>query len=872
MFKGDGVQPEASVSSPTRNALRYVIEVFKNTHGPIARGVASALAVLLLFGVVWIGLKIGGGGSSDEFAGSAIIARGEALYHAECAECHGTTGERIPIVPLNSKAFLDGRGDATLLTIISEGKGVMPAFGSLRGGPFKGEDTLAVLAFLNHNVGRDSTSILANAGQEVFESTCSKCHGSNGDRIPIAPLNASGFLNSKTNVELLEAISKGKGAMPPQGKGEGGTLEEVDINAIVAYLRYGVEERTSQLASRGRELYLGNCLQCHGTEGNRIQAIDLTSPGFLESLGDGTIINSITQGKGLMPGFGVSQDSGSMGVPDIAALLAYIKTWAGVNSTSALVGPAQGGQGGQGGTLFLQNCAGCHGAAGDGVVGIRLLSSEFLNRETDAVLLRTITQGNAKGMPAWGKEVGGPFSQAQIQSILAYLKASAVSDKPDSPVVDADPTDTEPAGGFSVSITKETVANGKEIFMGTCVMCHGEARDKVLTCPLPDPSFLQERGDETLIQSITFGKGPMPAWGAEKGGPLSTADVESVVAFLKNAAGIGEIQDSPSGDVPAAGDDITPSDDPALSAVAIANGKEIFMGTCVMCHGETRDKVLTCPLPDPSFLQERGDETLIQSITFGKGPMPAWGAEKGGPLSTEDVKSVLAFLKDAAGLGKKPDSPPTDDPAQSEGPALSEAVIARGEEKFMSTCTMCHGETRDKIPTCELANGDWLKEKEFAGVVKAISEGKPPMMPAWAESNGGSLSDDDIYAIASFLWDAAGVDDTGGEAPGEPQTTAEAPATPEATPASFASPSIEEGRTIFMGTCIMCHGEQGLNITQCPIGSKQWISNMSLEGLMARISRGKKSAGMPSWGEAFGGPYNGDQIFSITMYLGDVAQ
>src|SRR5947209_1596193 len=57
------------------------------------------------------------------------VDEGHGLFQSECVTCHGDKGDRIPVAPLNSREFLDSRGDATLAAVIGEGKGVMPAWG-----------------------------------------------------------------------------------------------------------------------------------------------------------------------------------------------------------------------------------------------------------------------------------------------------------------------------------------------------------------------------------------------------------------------------------------------------------------------------------------------------------------------------------------------------------------------------------------------------------------------------------------------------------------------------------------------------------------------------------------------------------------------
>lgn len=617
------------------------------TIGKIGKEVSSPLRI---FGLLALVTVVGGGTvvmaqacSEPANASARVVAKGADLYQDECASCHGETGERLPVAPLDSKEFLSSRGDATLMAVISEGKGIMPAFGEARGGPFEDADVRALVAFLNDRVGRQSTGALAELGRSLFAENCATCHGPRGDRIPLAPLNARGFLDGKSDFALRQAIETGKGPMPAFSTELGGRLTDNDIAAIIASLRYQVEEQTAAAAGRGRDIYVGNCLQCHGVAGDRIPGSDLTASGYLKSLGDGAILSAISGGKGVMPGFGVNS-GGTMGVPDIAALLTYLKTWSGLNATSALALTSASGLGED---LFLQNCTSCHGQEGDGVPGIHLFSKTFLERETDTVLLQTIIRGNAKGMPAWGIEAGGPLTLQQTQSILDYLKSVAAQTEDNS----ADSNLSSSAGensGTKVSLTAEAVAHGEEIFMGTCIMCHGQTRDLIPTCKLTDGDWLLDRGDETLIQSITFGKGAMPSWGQAKGGPLSPSDVRDVVAFLRNAAGVGEITEEP------LAAPVAESDDGSLTATLSAQGKEIFMGTCAMCHGETRDKVPTCQLANSDWLSEKTFDGVIAAITNGKPPMmPAWGESSGGPLNAAEIEAVATFVWTEAGLPKK---------------------------------------------------------------------------------------------------------------------------------------------------------------------------------------------------------------------------
>lgn len=69
--------------------------------------------------------------------------------------------------------------------------------------------------------------------------------------------------------------------------------------------------------------------------------------------------------------------------------------------------------------LYAENCASCHGEAGQGGVGPALNSRELLESTVDEVffgLTRTGIPGTL--MPAWSQAFGGPFTDEQVSQIV----------------------------------------------------------------------------------------------------------------------------------------------------------------------------------------------------------------------------------------------------------------------------------------------------------------------------------------------------------------------------------------------------------------------------------------------------------------------
>lgn len=364
------------------------------------------------------------------------------------------------------------------------------------------------------------------SGRTIYETSCVLCHGSNGDRVPIAPLNSKAFLDSLPDSSLVEIVSGGLRHMHAMGVAEGGRLTGYQVKAVTAYLRHRAASNSARAISKGQDLYVDNCLRCHGGAGDAVPGIALASAAYLQKAGDGNIIAAIYDGGIEMPAYG-KERGGNFGVLEVAALLGYLKSRAGLSAITALPRP----EAGIGEQLFDRNCSPCHGPSGDRVPGVRLKSPEFLEAATDGVILQTMSKGNARGMPAWGRNSGGPLTESQTSSILVYLKSVAPTT--------SETTSTSGRTGDSTEPRRpEIVAWGRYLFQdGPCAHCHKNSRDGVPAARLHDPVWLRNKGDRQLAAAIAEGRGAMPAWGKARGGPLEDLDIRAIIAYLQDAAG-----------------------------------------------------------------------------------------------------------------------------------------------------------------------------------------------------------------------------------------------------------------------------------------------------------------------------------------------
>lgn len=79
-----------------------------------------------------------------------VVATGGASesYAKMCAACHGEKGSQLPGANLSSRAFLEGRGKASLGRAIAEGVGGMPAYAKEKGGGLTQGEIEALVDFL----------------------------------------------------------------------------------------------------------------------------------------------------------------------------------------------------------------------------------------------------------------------------------------------------------------------------------------------------------------------------------------------------------------------------------------------------------------------------------------------------------------------------------------------------------------------------------------------------------------------------------------------------------------------------------------------------------------------------------------------------
>ena len=174
----------------------------------------------------------------------------------------------------------------------------------------------------------------------------------------------------------------------------------------------------------GAGLYRRYCAACHDTGlfSRWDKLFQRFVPGirnaaFVRAADDESLAVNIREGRPGTPMPGWGPKAGGLSEAELAALVAYMRS-----SAPAMALPAAPARGdaARGATLFAQNCAGCHGVAGQGLIAPALANPVFQRSATDAFIAQTIRAGRENTpMPAFGR---AGFGEAEIGDLLAYIR------------------------------------------------------------------------------------------------------------------------------------------------------------------------------------------------------------------------------------------------------------------------------------------------------------------------------------------------------------------------------------------------------------------------------------------------------------------
>jgi mono/diheme cytochrome c family protein len=241
-------------------------------------------------------------------------------------------------------------------------------------------------------------------------------------------------------------------------------------------------------------------------------------------------------------------------------------------------------------------------------------------------------------------------------------------------------------------------------------------------------------------------------------------------------------------------------------------GSLLYTANCASCHGENGEGALAPSFNSKTFLADVSDD-LIFGLTKTGVPgtgMPAWSQEFGGPLTDEQVRELVAFIR-------------------SWEPGLEEIVQIehvpnpeKGAELFESVCAFCHGSEGTGTERAPVLNSDELLTNfDDDWFEETIVQGRPSKgMPTW----GTVLSPDQIEDLVALI--AAWRE-------GEQVEV---------------SPLVGlDAEELYIASCAACHGTEGEGGIAPPLSGNDFIESQTNEDLLDIILNGRQGTTMPGF-------------------------
>jgi cytochrome c oxidase cbb3-type subunit 3 len=175
---------------------------------------------------------------------------------------------------------------------------------------------------------------------------------------------------------------------------------------------------------------------------------------------------------------------------------------------------------------------------------------------------------------------------------------------------------------------------------------------------------------------------------------------------------------------------------------------------------------------------------------------------------------------------------------------------------YAQNCAGCHGAEGRGGASIALANPVYLAIVDENAMHNVVANGvRGTSMPAFAQSAGGLLTDEQINAITKGTfsrWARNGILDG-------------------TNPPSYAAKTIGDashGEIAFGTYCASCHGSAGRGEKASAISNDSFLALVSDQGLRTTVITGKPELGAPDWrGNVAGKPMSEQEITDVVAWL-----
>ena len=296
--------------------------------------------------------------------------------------------------------------------------------------------------------------------------------------------------------------------------------------------------------------------------------------------------------------------------------------------------------------MYVENCAVCHGAAGQGVGANPPLNTDAIRNADYDYLFKTIARGRYDtAMAGWHEDEGGVYNDYQIEELVAFLRyvdwdqTSEIAAQqglipPALPVPEV--SDDFLAQVEALGPEAAAWAEGIKTYAESCTTCHGVNGEGTNLAPALNDEDTRTTDSEELARIIREGVPGtmMPAWDNK----LDEQAIADLAAFLQNWDKINE-----------AGLELTP---PAPIRIDLNNpeevlalGESLYASACAACHGENGEGGSGPALNSLQILTRHTDEDMRNAIIYGpprpNSIMPAFGDR----LTSVEVDALVQYIR-----------------------------------------------------------------------------------------------------------------------------------------------------------------------------------------------------------------------------------